>query len=424
MSQAGIRPWISIRMNDVHDAEDLKAPTASRFWVKHPEYWRFPNRFLAWNDRCLNYGAKPVRDNMMALIREVCDRYDMDGLELDWNRFPLSFREGEEIEGGKQLTEWMAEVREVIRAAEKKWGHPIWLVPRVPARPEVSIGTGLDVVTWAKRGLIDHLIVSAFWNTTDFDIPVERWNELLKGTGVGVTAGMETRIQSHRNGPTFPATPERRRGQAMGMLARGSQGVYLFNQYDIGGKLPYLFHELHSIDAMADKDRGYVVTFVDINIPGNSLPEPLPKKLEPGQSAEFRLFIGPKPLASVRGEVLLALTPAKEGEKCEASVTLNGHAPKPPGFTYAVEAFREGYNTIVVSNIGRSTMTVEGVEMALRFPTHAEGVTELSPGLPRSRYPGSAMRRTPQTPKGFRTVAAHGATPSGLLRVGQQCHPG
>jgi hypothetical protein len=305
----------------------------------------------------------------------VCDRYDMDGLELDWNRFPLSFREGEELAQGKVLTEWMAEVREVIRAAEKKWRHPIWLVPRVPARPEASIGTGLDAVTWAKRGLIDHLIVSAFWNTTDYDIPVERWNELLAGTGVGVTAGMETRIQSHRNGSTFPSTPERRRGQAMAMLARGSQGVYLFNEYDIGSKLPHLFHELHSIDAMADKDRSYVVTFVDINIPGNSLPEPLPKKLEPGQSAEFRLFIGPKPLPSVRGEVLLTLTPAKAGEPCEGSVTLNGHASShQPGFGYTVDAFCEGYNTIVVANAGKSPMTVEGVELALRFPTHAEGV--------------------------------------------------
>jgi len=60
---------------------------------------------------------------MMALIREVCDRYDMDGLELDWNRFPQHLREGEETEKAKELTQWMAEVREVVKAAERKWKH-------------------------------------------------------------------------------------------------------------------------------------------------------------------------------------------------------------------------------------------------------------------------------------------------------------
>ena len=94
----GISPWVSIRMNDVHDAPWIKSPLHSQFWMEHPEYWRFPDRIGAWNDRCLNYGLKPVRDHAMALIREVCDRFDIDGLELDWNRFPLHFREGEEIE--------------------------------------------------------------------------------------------------------------------------------------------------------------------------------------------------------------------------------------------------------------------------------------------------------------------------------------
>jgi hypothetical protein len=89
-----ISPWVSIRMNDVHDAHLLRSPLHSRLWLAHHEYWRYPDRFRAWTDRCFDYGRKPVRDNMMALVREVCQRYDVDGLELDWNRFPAHFREG------------------------------------------------------------------------------------------------------------------------------------------------------------------------------------------------------------------------------------------------------------------------------------------------------------------------------------------
>ena len=244
---------------------------------------------------------------MMALIREVCDRYDMDGLELDWNRFSRHFRVGEEIEGSKALSEWMVEVREVVRAAEKKWKHPILLMVRVPARPEVSMGMGLDAVTWSQRGLIDHLVVAPFWATSDFDIPVEQWIELLKDTGVGVTAGLEYRVQASPGGDMLHNTIECRRGAAMGALARGSQGIYLFNYFIFINnrneatetellsrkESVSLLKELDSIEALATRDRSYVVTYPDISIPGNPISAVLPKNLASGQAVEFSLFIGP-----------------------------------------------------------------------------------------------------------------------------------
>lgn len=367
--QRKIGPWVSIRMNDVHDAHLLRSPLHSRLWLEHHELWRYPDRFQAWTDRCFDYGQRPVRDNMMALVREVCDRYDFEGLELDWNRFAAHFREGNEIEGDKVLTEWMAEVRQVVLAAEKKWKHPIWLVPRVPARPEVALGIGLDAVAWAKRGLIDHLIVAPFWETADFDIPVERWQEVLKGTGVGVTAGLEIRVQPLRGGPTLPNTPERRRGAAMAALARGSQGIYLFNYFDAGSQMPYLLTEMHSVESLAGKDRSYVVTFTDISIPGKPLPAALPRKLGPGESADFRVFVGPKPLPAARAEVHLTLSAEKPQDRPAARVELNGRPSAAPGaFSFLPDAFSDGYNTIRVTNAGPSAMSVQGVEIALRFP--------------------------------------------------------
>jgi len=365
----GISPWVSIRMNDVHDAPLRRSALHSRFWTDHPEYWRYPDRFTAWNDRCLNYRLEPVRDHAMALVREVCDRYDMDGLELDWNRFPLHFREGEEAEGARLLTEWMAEARRVVRAAEKKWNHPILLVPRVPARPEVAVGTGLDAVTWAKRGLIDHLIVAPFWTTTDYDVPVERWLELLEGTGVGVTAGLEIRIAPYPGAKTLPSTPERRRGAAMAALGRGSQGIYLFNHFDLGSRYPELLQQLSSIEALRGKDRNYAVTFVDINVPGKRIPPALPKKLGPGESAEFRLSIGPKPIEGARGEVHLGLAAAPD-EPIAAEVRVNDQ-PTTAGevFSFGRDALRDGYNVIRVRNGGASAVTVQRVELCVRFPS-------------------------------------------------------
>jgi len=374
-----ISPWVSIRMNDAHDSGARKSPLHSRFWMEHPEYV-----VVGPNFKYLNYGLKPVRDHMLALIREVCDRYDMDGLELDWNRFPMHFRAGEEIEGSKALSEWMVEVREVVRAAEKKWKHPILLMTRVPAWPEVSMGRGLDAITWARRGLIDHLVVAPFWATTDFDIPVEQWIELLKGTGVGVTAGLEYRVQASPGGDMLHNTIECRRGAAMGALARGSQGIYLFNYFIFINnrneatetellsrkESVSLLKELDSIEALAARDRSYVVTYPDISIPGNPIRAVLPKNLASGQSTEFSLFIGPKPLASARGEVVLTLAPVKPGETCVAEVELNGQsALAGAGYAFGSAAFRKGDNVVRVANAGTSTMTVKSVILSLRFPS-------------------------------------------------------
>jgi hypothetical protein len=365
--QRKISPWVSVRMNDVHDAPLLKSPLHSQFWMEHPEYWRYQDRFTTWTDRCLNYGLAPVRDHMLALIREVCQRYDMDGLELDWNRFPLHFCEGEEIEKGQVLTEWMGEVRKVVQTAEKQRRHPIWLAVRVPARPEVALGTGLDAVSWAKHGLIDHLIVAPFFATTDFDIPVERWIELLQGTGVGVTAGLESRVQPYPGGPTVPNTPERRRGAAMAALARGSQGIYVFNYFDVGRQMPRLLKEMHSVQTLEHTNRNYVVTFTDINIPGKPISTALPKRLAPKESAEFTLYIGPKPVPGTCGQVQLQLASEHPQDKGLVQIQLNGHMAADVNPTFGCDTFREGFNTVRVVNVGTTFLKVQSVEIALRI---------------------------------------------------------
>lgn len=366
--QKGIRPWISVRMNDVHDAHLARSPLHSRFWLENRDYWRYPDRFTAWNDRCLNYGLAPVREHVLALIRELCERYDSDGLELDWNRFPLHFREGEEVTKGRELTEWMGEVRRVVSEAEARWKHPICLAGRVPARPDVAEGTGLDAATWSRRGLIDHLIVAPFWVTTDYDIPVEAWLERLEGTGVSVTAGLEIRVQPYPGGPVLNNSPERRRGAAMAALARGSQGVYLFNYFDVGTAMPWLLREMHSVAALADKDRSYLMTYTDIAVPGRPIPASLPRTLPPGGSARFTLFTGPVPLPASIGSLELTLVSVKRGDAPRVQVRLNGQqADVGPG-RFRPGAFRSGFNTVDLTNQGTADIRVELVELSVRFP--------------------------------------------------------
>ena len=165
-------------------------------------------------------------------------------------------------------------------------------------RPEVAYGIGLDAVEWAKRGIIDHLIVAPFWATTDFNIPVEEWIEKLEGTGISVTAGLEALVRPTPGGPTIPNTVERRRGAALAMLGRGSRGIYLFNYFEIPSNHPDLLNELDREEALLKRPRTYTVTYTDITIPGKPIPAPLPNTIGKKQSADFEIPIGPKPLPS------------------------------------------------------------------------------------------------------------------------------
>jgi len=131
----GIRPWLSMRMNDVHYVDKPRHPIHDRFWKEHPEYRRDPEKDK-YNGQSFDYGRPEVRAYQMAYVRELVFRYNMDGFELDWMRNPFHFKPGQEKEGLAILTEFTAEVRHLLDQREKEVGHRIELAARVPTRPE------------------------------------------------------------------------------------------------------------------------------------------------------------------------------------------------------------------------------------------------------------------------------------------------
>ncbi len=193
--EIGISPWLSMRMNDIHYVDDTTSFIHSSFWKENPQLRRVPDHFSRWTDRAFDYGQKEVREHHMALIRELFERYDFDGLELDWMRFAYHFRPGHEEEGIPLLTEFMTEVRHLADDYAIRRGHPIRIGVRVPSRPWTAKGLGVDAVTWAKRGLVDMLVVTPFWASIETDMPIEKWKELLGDSPVILAAGLETLLR-------------------------------------------------------------------------------------------------------------------------------------------------------------------------------------------------------------------------------------
>ncbi len=124
-------------MNDVHENNNLDHPFLSPCGAParalrqgHPGYYA----------RALDYAHREVRDHYRALIAETLDRYDVDGLVLDFLREPYLFSKGKEQEGRQVLTAWLRGVRGLVDETAKRRGHAVKLGVRVPSDPDTALG--------------------------------------------------------------------------------------------------------------------------------------------------------------------------------------------------------------------------------------------------------------------------------------------
>jgi hypothetical protein len=65
------------------------------------------------------------------------------------------------------------------------------------------MGLGYDVVNWARRELIDLLVVTPFWASAETDMPIELWRKILNGTSVLIAAGLEVLLRAYPESKQF-----------------------------------------------------------------------------------------------------------------------------------------------------------------------------------------------------------------------------
>ena len=297
--EKGITPWISVRMNDVHDVDDERSFMHSAFWKEHPEYRRINYTFTDWTDRALDYRHQEVRDYQLGIIKEIINRYNFDGLELDWMRFGYHFAPGYEEIGKSQLNRFVEDVKDALTQKESHRDHTLKLSVRVPSHPDTALGLGFDVPRWAKDGLIDSIVITPFWWSIETDMPMEIWRYLLNGTSVSISAGLELLIRPYPSyTPLQKNNLETVRGAASSLLSRGADSIYLFNYMDSETSMEndeeyrQLLQEVGNLETLSGKDRRHPVTFTDVWIPGTPKGYMLPTEVQENVFKDFRIHIG------------------------------------------------------------------------------------------------------------------------------------
>ncbi len=329
-----ISPWISLRMNDHHYTGN---PTCvSELFRMHPELRTNKGKGL-WD-----YTRPEVREFYLKLLVEVLQRYDVDGLELDWVRTPPRFEAAERERGRACLTEFVRAARRETQAAAGRRGHPVRLAVRVPDTPEFALGMGFDAAGWAREGLVDMIIPSGWWNGFE-DIPVEEWRTQL-GAAAGecqIVPGTACTYACTKKGFMMDRNLAAMRGFVAAMFDRGADGLYLFNhfapvQFNIKARTPegQTFNECTQGDllraagdpaAAIASPRVHALALHD-QIPDQSAYRPpLPAALAPQQFLTFKLHTGPKP-ATGRYVLRVGLNQADGLAAAKLDLRLNGSA--------------------------------------------------------------------------------------------------
>jgi hypothetical protein len=316
LRKGGKETLITRRMNDVHDPEqDWNLPRVRK---EHPDWVVDAESVKAgkgdWMAYCLDYSRPGVRQEVLASICELVNRYEFDGLQLDWLRFPrhLSGTPEQVWEKRGIITGFTREVRELLDAS----GRKMLLAARVPASPAGCRHLGMDIAEWTRQGLVDFVVAAPFL-TTDFVMPIAELRALMKDRPVPLYAGIEFQhgAQAH--------CPESLRAAALSLFECGADGIYLFNfpcwEEHIAARPYHWLADLDNPDKAARKPLLFSVSHALHRVPNVDLPGQLPLPVRAGESSELTLRI-PEAALPVRRALWLVHSGG------DISLSLNGQS--------------------------------------------------------------------------------------------------
>ena len=230
--EAGMAFFPSVRMNEHYDMEE-SAPNYGRLRRDQPELCigrpdeSIPHGSLEWGIRTgLNYAFPEVRTHMSKIIFELIERFDIDGIELDFMRHPAFFRVAEAYQYRYLMTDFVCGVRTKLDEVGQHRGKPLDLAVRVPPTLGDAKRIGLDAEVWMKEGLVDMLIAGGGF--IPFEMPIREWVETADGTGC--------RIYGCFEGLRPLLNKKSLRALALRYWEAGVDGLYFFNYYSMSNE--------------------------------------------------------------------------------------------------------------------------------------------------------------------------------------------
>jgi hypothetical protein len=237
--------FFSLRMNDTHDYVYSEI---------FPEWKRKNYKYLVGREgdiydhggsrwSAMDYGFIEVRDYIFSIFEEVINNYEINGIELDFFRHPIFFKN--QLTGKDATPDQIEMMTGLIRdIGSLAHQNNIRVAIRIPDSLTVCYKIGLDINTWVCSGCVDILILSGYFH-------LEPWSNIKKLKevyGIQVYPCLSKSRLKYIDNTVLP--DEYWRGESIIAKNSGADGIYTFNMTD---PLNKLFYELGDVELMKSK---------------------------------------------------------------------------------------------------------------------------------------------------------------------------
>lgn len=380
----------SMRMNDTHDGSTAEyGPLmfrTNKLKNDHPE-WLIGTpaqkpKFGAWS--AVDFTHAEIRDLAFRYVEEVCQNYDVDGVELDFFRHPVFFKRaamsGTECNDEERalMTALLRRIRAMTETEGMKRGRPILLAVRAPDSVDYSRACGLDLEHWLAEGLFDLLIPGGYFQLNPWSYSIALGHK----HGVKVYPSLDESRVRDPAAKKLRASAPGYRGRALSAWQSGADGVYLFNGFKPNN---ILLRELGTPATLAALDHDYFASILGLSgAAGGAYPHAgfthvsllnpgRPVPLKPGTPAEVT-FSAADEKASTSAVITLRLHFKALPQEGTLTVTLNGTTltaakPQPDNwleFTILPTQLKLGSNTVQVTSAKPAVWT--DLQCTVRFP--------------------------------------------------------
>ncbi len=220
--------FATVRMNDLHAMKPDMGEALSEFKKEHPEYLVrdprvsvSPGTYERAEQFALNHIFSEVRKVRLNMIAELAENYPIDGIDMDFMRFPVYFPQPESYAQRHTLTEFVGRIRESLNSIGAARGRKLMLTARVPDTLEAGLRSGLDVRRWLRQGFLDSVAIGGGYY--EFGSPFSEMSTVAHDFGVPAYACLST------SNSQYAHDQSKMRGAAFRAWTSGVDGLYLFN---------------------------------------------------------------------------------------------------------------------------------------------------------------------------------------------------
>ena len=213
----GIESFYNYRINGSDN--DLGPFSKLPMKLKHPDWLihTWPGPVGLWN-----YAIPEVRRYKLSILREIAERFDYDGISLDFARVCPVLPPGKAWANRDKMNDFMREFRSITQQVAHRRGRPLLVGARIPENLEGCRFDGLDIETWVREGLVDVLALGI----RNFDVDIAAFRRIVAGTHVKLYPS----VDDHHASDGYATPPiDIYRGVAANWWRQGADGIQTFN---------------------------------------------------------------------------------------------------------------------------------------------------------------------------------------------------